>query len=771
MIVDEHQRKYKQALDNDHTLSMQYVKFLLFGGPGTGKTTTRNRLVGEYVNLAKCDTDSRLPDSTGVIDTLEAFKTDICTQSGASQSEKHTFSLINYSEQRESAASMDLRSVIQLLFQLIAQSEAPEKPGQTNPPNVSTNAASRSRDSIPIPTAKTELVDEVPDTYTKLLSVTPKKSVSSETSATPEVSSSGTCAAPKDETSTNMISAVKSKHQEKKPDPFKDVSDAFNQFEKITTSETDEGIKKVLQEMLSILINICDCGGQMFFLDMLPALTIGHALYLVFFRLDKELNESLPVTFRRGKQIYPLRTTYKSLDVILQGLSSIQCFGWCTDPILEKKYRSKALLIGTFKDEYMKSECKKSEDDIDHELRSELQQAKVITVVCQQSDSRRLFYSLDNMNGDLDEINNLCKLLMKIIDHEGFYPEYPIPAKWLIFRMIIHLMHKSIVTRDECKEIAKRLNMQNSDLETALWFYSKKVGSLMYFNDSDVPSMGNKIICSPQVIFDSISEIMIDNNILHPCSGGKNDFSFTLSDFKKFTDSDLEKKLLRTEELIEILEHFGIVAEVPLTQRETHEASEYACTSPKYIIPAMLQSASDSDLEPRDMKPEEISYPLLIEFECGHVPLGIFCTVIAHIIRYEKEWQLVLENVRKQKFIFRMKKTFDVILVAKPKYLQVQVVNLGCCRTLREACNNVRRTLSDRLEGSLRGIKSPFHFSNSTTKFYFSFLCTCTEGNKHLMRVEKGQHMPTQAECGKNPEAPTERELTNAQKHWFEYVS
>ena len=50
----------------------------------------------------------------------------------------------------------------------------------------------------------------------------------------------------------------------------------------------------------STLLSINDIGRQPGFLEMLPALSTGPAMYLVFFDLSKELNRSYKIPFNRG---------------------------------------------------------------------------------------------------------------------------------------------------------------------------------------------------------------------------------------------------------------------------------------------------------------------------------------------------------------------------------------------------------------------------------------------------------------------------------------
>ena len=74
-----------------------------------------------------------------------------------------------------------------------------------------------------------------------------------------------------------------------------EINDAFKKLTTILQSDSPEDLKRLLEDLT--MINMTDVGGQPAFLDMLPALTIGPALYLLFFRLDQELGKKYPVRF------------------------------------------------------------------------------------------------------------------------------------------------------------------------------------------------------------------------------------------------------------------------------------------------------------------------------------------------------------------------------------------------------------------------------------------------------------------------------------------
>ena len=109
------------------------------------------------------------------------------------------------------------------------------------------------------------------------------------------------------------------------------------------------------------------------------------------------------------------------------------------------------------------------------------------------------------MDGDESEIMQIRKDMEEII--RNCFSATPIPASWLMFRIVLHLLNNPIVSLAQCEAIGRRLSMPTS-VQEALWFFHHKIGSIMYY--PEIPSMQDTVICDPQVIFDSISTLIID---------------------------------------------------------------------------------------------------------------------------------------------------------------------------------------------------------------------------------------------------------------------
>ena len=108
------------------------------------------------------------------------------------------------------------------------------------------------------------------------------------------------------------------------------------------------------------IVNVADIGGQPAFLEMLPSLTIGPALYLVFTSILHGLNTSYPVKFKHEGDSEAKECsdyTFTTEEIIFTALSSIACFGNSDEEVEKyvregsrKKTNSLVMLMGTFAD-------------------------------------------------------------------------------------------------------------------------------------------------------------------------------------------------------------------------------------------------------------------------------------------------------------------------------------------------------------------------------------------------------------------------------------
>ena len=237
---------------------------------------------------------------------------------------------------------------------------------------------------------------------------------------------------------------------------------------------------------------------------------------------------------------------------------------------------------------------------------------------------------------------------------------------------------------------------------------------------------------------------------------------FTLSHIQDMTGHQ-RSNLLSLNQLVDILMHHNILAEVKDEQNP----------EPKFIMPAVLQYASEEELNPPATNAEQGAPPLVICFGSGFVPFGVFCASTANLIAHQDvmkpKWKLCDKNVRKNKVTFNIRGGYCATFISRPQYIEVQVSkqheNARCTTSIGEACLNVRKIAATTLKTVITQMKYK-PYTNSTAisskrKFEYAFKCCLENHGDHLMKVikEGGDRF---AECCK-----TECELTLRKEHFF----
>ena len=256
----EEERLYQVAMKNDHKVSLSYMKILALGPGQVGKSTFLYRLMG-LEKLPQC--------STGIAELHEAF---ISYSSSIGALTEDSWQVFD----KGSDLKSQLRGLIHLLIEqapsqlakkhlrkFIKATELKE-PSTVNPKAMKIdNTAVIMKEKESLKPVLQEIKEEV--VKTEVLTIHETLPLSS--------------------TSTVVGSL---------PPRQSNIDKVVSKFESIKT-ECMLGTDKM---KFHTLFNIADVGGQPAFLEMLPSLTIGPALYLVFMKLLQGLKTRYEVAFK-----------------------------------------------------------------------------------------------------------------------------------------------------------------------------------------------------------------------------------------------------------------------------------------------------------------------------------------------------------------------------------------------------------------------------------------------------------------------------------------
>ena len=478
-----------------------------------------------------------------------------------------------------------------------------------------------------------------------------------------------------------------------------------------------------------VMLHIIDTGGQPEFHEMLPALVTGPAINLLVFKLNEDLRSSCNITYRSGHgNSLPYPTSLTHEEVILRTLASIACLrqnalGW-SESVDKDESEPAAFLIATHRDCVQESDVAEVNERLKQLIKSSshLFEETLIQFATQE----QVIFPVDTVN-DVTEIKELRCRLEEVASKN--FSELLIPASWCAFSVRLRRRQESFHQLSYCYRVAKECGIKDTaEFLSVLWYLHHRVGHIMYY--PEVEGLKDVVITNLQLIFDCTTELVTS--------------CFTFKQFKhpsvyerfakngKFLESDLEKVSLKqsgapfsSKTFVLLLKHLYIVA-------GPFASDNGNC----YFMPCALKPAAVNDLVRDESSIGPV--PLLIYFECGYTPVGVFCCLVIYLLsQTSDQWILINKPQNRNKITFKIHKTHDkVTLISRATYLEVWVDRIpGLISPVSDdsLCGQVLSTIQS---GILTVVQSLNYTYKSKHNFGFHCSC-CSSSSPHPALVDE----------------------------------
>ena len=697
---------YRQILATGDSIEMWFLKVILLGAPELGKSTVRRRLGGEIADI--CSSGEAMHPSTGTVESGVVIRNLSSTTALVTPSEW------NFTKNLSQEANVFL----QYFFSHYQNKQATIK----SAPKVNT-----------APKKIAEGVKEVVPVYPQ-----PEESA---------VSSTETPHGDSPKTMSKHSARPKASNSSRSSITLSEVAELFR---KAVHSEHWKDIKHLLKD--TAYIKMEDTGGQPEFMDMLAALTIGPALYLLFCKLIDDLHSHYTVSYRSqsGESTTPVQSTYTVEEVLLSALASVSCFkSYSTtsqvgsgetshtreEELLASSNKSVAYILGTYKD------CV-SEQEID-EFDKKLQESILSTDFYREglvkfSSEDRMVLPIDNMHGGKDEIGKVRQFLEEGI--KKHFKKLPIPASWLVLSLCLRKREERTASLGSVLQLAGNLGMAEKEAKLALWFLHHHAGVLMYF--PNLTELKDTVICDTQVVYDSATNLIVDTfKFSRVGKAASQKFrktgQFSLGDIKAAT-CGVSGDYIPLLKLVKLLAHLNIIAPITPPKPSSSQASSTQSSEVSYFMPCVLQNAGREELAKWwESNSSPLSpAPLFIRYECGFALIGVFPAMIANLAG-NKSLQLIVKDIRKNRVQFRMMGgDYDTVtLISQPKYYAIHITFTKA--PSHEVCSAVRGMV----ESTLKTVTSRMNYS-FCAEYQLSFECPSHPGRDHLCTVARDDTSP-----------------------------
>ena len=546
---------------------------------------------------------------------------------------------------------------------------------------------------------------------------------------------------------------------------FKELDNFLQNGKKLPDIIPDNIIKK--------MCHLQDIGGQKAFLQLLPTVSTGKALYLLFFNY-KDFETSVPETvlIKRSSEEVLTGAAYEQMHVIMQSLICVSS---------TKSSDNVALLVGTHVDEFQ------SEDDISRvnniiykEVEPFLKSKNLMYAKSGGKDEERLVLKVAiNDDNKLNSRNteDYKEVVMHIVDKKLRCPKSEeLPASWYMFSVILRKIQRArhpVLKYEHCERIADRLHIQQSMLKALLSKLHEVLGIVFYFQEDGLDDI---VICDPGFIYKSISELIFKSFDKRTNAELSNKLTkwgmFKYENLKEHYNDIIKKddqKYLEMNKLKILLQHLGIIAQIQNSTQ--HEHMDDFDT----IIPCVLHDTKDLNVQIQDTQACSI-VPLRIYFECGFAPMGGFCYLFTKLM---SNWKLRLPKVFRvenqvywrNKVTFEVEENYSVTLLSTDKYYEIHILHSESEKPFQlgtdghTICKKVWKAIHTILENS----------PNKSLQNHITG-CICTinhkEHDQHVMKFECKPHefqsvSRVKAQCSSNQSPVTVLEAQQSVMVWF----
>ena len=406
----------------------------------------------------------------------------------------------------------------------------------------------------------------------------------------------------------------------------------------ISTREHSDTVQEIREEVFrrvrlmddqprsEVLLNLWDSGGQLVFMNVLPAFLTKRTLFMLVFDASKNLETKLQVEAVHAGRIvhsedYHLNTT----ELLLQWMASIDAHlsrrsaGGTMDPY------PRIMLIGTHLDQLVSKGCNPTAETKTILDSLHLQyKDKAYADLLMPSPG----YIVDNTTAGQDKEDPAFQTIRKCV-HAFATTNFSVstPITWVLFRKVMQRVSQAdqpIMRYNEVIAVAEACSIPASAVPSVLNFYHE-LGVFLYY--SNIPTLREIIIATPQWLVNHIAKLLTP----HGFEDQGRERLWGLFREKGILTETLYKEVLAhsvlpPQALVDLLEHFLLTVPITTTGIHHYEGKEY-------FVPCMLKAppqttVTQSSSSDETSTPIHIAKPMHLIFDTHYVPPGFYVRLL-----------------------------------------------------------------------------------------------------------------------------------------------
>ena len=404
--------------------------------------------------------------------------------------------------------------------------------------------------------------------------------------------------------------------------PDQEPDDSGVGEELIRLMMTASGSKKLLR---ADRIYLFDTGGQTIFHELLRLFLRRESVTIFVTKLNERLDHHPMMEYysKEGKplsQPHPSPLTHE--DILKHSFRAVQSQAYTKGESHETS--PKLLVVGTHRDKEWR--CSESRKEKNEKLVALLAPAFQRMLLYYGEEMKELIFPVNAKNPGRQDQEVARELRKAILSAASTLKSHKTPLAWhlleIALRKLAASMSRSILSRQECWRVARKLHLSVEEFDAALDHLSQ-LNLILYYRRL----LPDAVFTDAQVVVDKVTELVQYSYTLQ-CKPDKR--ALTRGELLEFRDEGIltenlmnefpkhyEAGLFTASDMLNILEHRLMIALI----REK-----------KFFMPSLLLDLPAEAIEKHRTKLVSPVAPLVIHFPDGLAPCGLFCSLIASLL-------------------------------------------------------------------------------------------------------------------------------------------
>ena len=389
-------------------------------------------------------------------------------------------------------------------------------------------------------------------------------------------------------------------------------------------------------------VKLIDSGGQPQFHEVLPVFLRRMSLYIFVFKLSEELATKPMVEYfgEDGKRVgTPYQSAQSNEQLLKHCLRTLHTHRSFPDT---KGECSKIMIIGTHRDEehLCTTETREEKNKKLEELLLPMFQEEVVYYNLAENE---VIFPVNAKNPEeLDK--STARDIQSVVLTECMPDPIDVPLQYFSLEIILEevslSLDRGVLSKEECLRAADKLFFDEHTLDAALQFLDE-ISSVFYFPEV----LDGVVFTNPQVLLDKVTELVEITYCLREKVGGKALRALS-GGWKKFKDHGIVSLELLQEKKFNKHYVADIFTPVDLVKlfRKLLIIADFSAS--EYIMPALLPVLETEKVHKYRVSNDSPVAPLALDFPLGGPRLGTYCSLTCFLISNDNQfpcpWKIVL---------------------------------------------------------------------------------------------------------------------------------